>query len=102
MQAHPSFKKWESIIHPTAVIASSSVIGAGSIFFPHSTVSVDTQIGQFGMFYIHSTICNDCRIGDYVSVMSGATVSERAEVESGSILTVGQIVKPHKKYCNKK
>ena len=95
-ESHPRFNKWESIIHPSAVVASSSSIGGGSILFPHTTVSVDTYAGRFGLYYIHSTICNDCRIGDYVTVMAGAMISERAIVGDGSHISAGRMIEPHK------
>lgn len=94
--SYPEFHKWESIIHPSAVIAPSSTIGAGSMFFPHTTVSVDTHIGAFGLFYIHSTICNDCNIGSFVSVMANAFISERANVGNGCYVSAGQCIQPHR------
>lgn len=90
------FSNWETIIHPTAVIASSSSIGQGSVVFPHVTVSVDTRIGNFALLYIHSTVCNDCKIADYVSVMSSASVSERAVIGDECFLAAGCTVYPHK------
>lgn len=100
VEEHNTFKEWESIIHPTAVIASSSPIGKGTIIFPQVTISVDTKMGEFNILYIHSTICNDCNVGDYVSVMSGATISEHAEVDDGSLLHAGYTVAPHSKHNN--
>ena len=94
VETHQNFTNWESIIHPMAVIASSSTIGCGCIFFPHTTVSVDTNVGKFGLYYINSTVCNDCTIGDYVSVMSGALISERVTVGDGKLLPAGTIVEP--------
>ena len=88
-EAHSSFDAWETIIHPTSVIASTSPIGKGSIVFPHVTVSVDTKLGEFNLLYINSTICNDCKIGDYVS--------ERAEIGDECFLAAGSTVYPHKK-----
>ena len=97
VEAHPDFDQWETIIHPTAVIASSTKIGKGCVFFPQVTVSVDTYLGTFGLFYIHSTICNDCWIGNYVSIMANASVSEHAEVESGQLIRANTTVEPHSK-----
>ena len=94
--AHTEFNNWESIVHPSTVIAQSSIIGRGSIFFPHTTVSVDTHVGDFGLFYIHSTICNDCKIGSFVSVMANAIISERVNVGNGCFIAAGQCVRPHK------
>lgn len=101
VEAYPEFSKWESIIHPTAVIASTSSVGKGSIFFPQVTVSVDTRLGKFGLYYIHSTVCNDCTVGNYVSVMSGASISEHAEIGNECFLSAGSCVYPHKRLGNK-
>ena len=100
VEEHPEFTMWETIIHPTAVIASTTSVGKGSIFFPQVTVSVDSRLGAFGLYYIHSIVCNDCVIGDYVSIMSGASVSERAEIGDGCFLAAGSTVYPHKKLGN--
>lgn len=97
VEAHKGFDDWESVVHPTAVIAGSSPVGTGSVVFPQVTVSVDTRLGKFDLLYIHATVCNDCRIGDYVSVMAGASVSERAEIGDECFLAAGSTVPPHKK-----
>lgn len=96
VEAHPEFTKWETIAHPSAVIASTSKVGKGCIFFPQVTVSVDSELGDFGLYYIQSTICNDCNIGNYVSVMSGVSISEHAIVGDGCFLAAGSTVYPHK------
>lgn len=97
VEEHRFFSSWESIIHPTAVIAKTSTIGLGSVVFPRVTISVDTKLGNFNLYYINSTICNDCKIGNYVSIMSGTSVSERAVVGDESFLGSGSCIYPHKK-----
>lgn len=96
VEAHYGFKDWATIIHPTAVIATTSHLGVGSIVFPHVTISVDTRLGNHNLYYINSTICNDCKVGDYVSVMSGASVSEHSEIGDECFLGAGCTVYPHK------
>lgn len=98
VDAHPDFAHWETILHPTAVIAPESVLGEGTIMFPHVTVSVDTRIGRFGILYINATVCNDCVVGDFTSIMTGAVVSEHVTLESGTILNTGAYISPHTKY----
>lgn len=95
VEMHPEFDGWESIIHPTAVIASTSHIGRGCIFFPQVTVSVDTRLGDFGFYYIHAVICNDCTIGDYVSVMIGGLVSEHVTIADQVTVAPNETVQPH-------
>lgn len=101
VEDHPNFKRWESIVHPTAVIANSSSYGNGCVFFPQVTVSVDSNLGGFGLFYIHSTICNDCNVGNYVSLMSGASLSEHVVIGDGCFLGAGACVYPHKSIGHK-
>ncbi len=74
VEKYASFNGWETVVHPNAVIASSSKVGRGSIVFPNVTVSVDTVIGDFTLLYIHSVVLNDSKIGKYVSVMANTTV----------------------------
>jgi len=97
VENHPDFDNWETIIHPTAVIASSTKVGKGNIFFPQVTVSVDSYLGNHCLFYIHATICNDCWIGNYTTIMANATVSEHAEVNSLTRLQANSIIN----YCAK-
>ena len=94
---HNYFNNWETIIHPTAVISSSSYIGKGNIIFPFVTVSVNSNIGDFSLCYIRSTVCNDCKVGHYVSLMTGASVLEHAEIGDGCFLSAGSSIYPHKK-----
>lgn len=97
VESHPEFENWETIVHPTVVISSSSTVRKGSVFFPQVTVSVDSKLGSFGLYYIHSIICNDCTIGDYVSVMAGAIVSERANISDEKMISTGNIINPNHK-----
>jgi hypothetical protein len=95
VSSHSKFDRWETIVHPTSVIASSVIIGKGCIFFPHVTVSVDTCLGLSNLLYIHSTICNDCNLGDYVSVMANAVVPEHAEIEDFTFVDSNKSLEPH-------
>ena len=101
VEEHPGFQHWESIVHPSAVIASSSPVNRGCVLFPQVTVSVDTVLGSFGLYYIHSTVCNDCKIGDYVSLMCGASILEHANVGDECFLGAGSCVHPHKSIGNR-
>lgn len=94
VKQHPSFCKWESIVHPSAVIASTSHLGEGCVVFPNVTVSVDSQLGRFCLYYIHATVCNDCKIGDFSSIMSGASVSERVVLGEECFAAAGSCVYP--------
>ncbi len=96
VDSHKEFTEWETIIHPTSVIASTAYLGKGSVVFPNVTISVDSKLGDFGLYYIHAVIGNDCVFGSYVSVMSGVSISEHVAVGDGSYLAAGSCVYPHR------
>ena len=95
VEGHPDFEQWETIVHPTAVIAPECDLSKGNIIFPRVTASVDTKIGQFSLLYMNATVCNDCTIGDYASIMTGVVVSEHVVIENGAFLPAGMCVAPH-------
>lgn len=97
MNSHPGFDRWESLLHPTVVIASSSQLGKGSVLFPYTVISVDTTAGDSLLCYIGVNICNDCLIGDYVSLMTGVAVSEHAEIGEEAYISSGATICPGKK-----
>jgi len=92
---YPEYTDWETLIHPTAVIAPGVELGEGSIVFPQVTLSINSKMGKHGLFYIHSTVCNDCLFGDYVSVMTGVTVSEHVTIGDETYLAAGCNVYPN-------
>lgn len=96
VEEHKMFRAWETLIHPTAVIARTAEIGKGSLVFPNVTVSVDSILGKFGLYYLNATVSNDCVFGDYISVMTGATVSEHVRIGEESCLSAGSCIYPHK------
>lgn len=98
VEANKEFNNWETIIHPTAVIADSASYGKGNVFFPQTAVSVDSKLGDFGLYYLHSSVGNDCRIGDYVSVMLNTSIAEHVDVESLSFIGSGKHVTRHSSY----
>ena len=97
-EAHPLFEKWENIIHPTAVIADSTTMGKGNVFFPQTAVSVDSKLGNFGLYYLHASVGNDSTIGDYVSVMLNVSVSDHVEVKSKSYIGADKHIPAHSTY----
>lgn len=97
VERFPQFEAWETIIHPSVNIASSTSVGKGSILFANTIVSVDSVLGRFNMCYLAAVICNDCKFGDYVSVMSGGLVSEHVDVGEETYLASGVCVYPHAK-----
>lgn len=59
-----------TLIHPTAVVTKTAVIGEGVVICPFALVSADTKIGSYVTVNVMSSIGHDSIIGNY-STLSG-------------------------------
>ena len=84
-----------SLIHPSAVIAKTAVIGLGCILCPHSFLSADAVLGDFITVNGMSSIGHDCKVGSYttfsahVDITGGVTIGEAVFVGSGARVLPG-------------
>lgn len=82
-----------SLIHPTAIVAPTAEIGAGSIICPYAIVSDSCQLGRFVLMNYHSSLGHDAAAGDfavlspYATLGGGASIAE--EVFLGLHASVG-------------
>jgi sugar O-acyltransferase (sialic acid O-acetyltransferase NeuD family) len=64
-----------TLVHPTAVIGSSHVVGEGSIVCAYVSVGTNVSLGSQVHLNPHAVIGHDTQVGDFVSVNPNATVS---------------------------
>ncbi len=99
-----------SVIHPTALISSSSAIGEGAILAPYTVVTTDVQIGKhvhlnigatighgaalgdFVTLSSHTDIMGDCVLGDRVFFGSGARILPKCSMAAGTRVGAGCVV----------
>lgn len=78
-----------SIIHPTARVNKTAMIGDGSIITAYSIVSDNVKIGKHVMIQSFSNLGHDAMIGDYASI--------GAYVFMGGYSSVGKMATMHPK-----
>lgn len=88
------FTNWETLIHPSANIAESARIGAGSIICANTSISVSTSIGNHCLINIGTIIGHDTAIGNYVSIMPGVCICGNAVINDSVYLGVNCSVMP--------
>ena len=57
--------KFITLIHPTALISHTAIIGEGNIFSPYTMVGPNVQLGDFNLLTSQSIISHDSNIGNY-------------------------------------
>ena len=83
-----------SLIHPTAIVARTAVIGAGSILCPHSIVSDAARLGRCVLMNYHTSIGHDGSVGDYAVLSPYATLGGNAHVADDVFLGMHASVGP--------
>ena len=68
---------WEpaTLVHPTAILARTAEIGAGSYVGPASVISVNAKIGAHVIIDMHVSIGHDAVLKDFCSIFPGARIN---------------------------
>ena len=78
--------RFETLVHPTAVVAPTARIGEGVVLCPFATVSDAVILGDFAMLNFYASAGHDARIGRYATLSPYATVNGFAALGDGVFL----------------
>lgn len=84
--------RWESFIHPSAIISPSAIIGQGTVIMPLAVVNADSCIGNHCIINTGAIVEHDCRIGDFCHVSPNATLCGKVEIGNGVHVGAGAII----------
>lgn len=85
--------KWQSAIHPTAIVSENIELGEGSVIMAGAIIQPGTKIGKHCIINTGACIDHDCTIGDYThiapncGIAGGVTIGEGAFIGIGSSIT---------------
>lgn len=71
---------FSSMVHPTAVIASSAELGRGVVIYPYAIVSNVARVGDFVSLNLYASVGHDSTVGDFSSLAPYATLNGGAHV----------------------
>jgi len=82
-----------TIIHPSAVVARTAVLGPGCVVFPQVVVGARTRVGRGTILNRGVLIGHHTVIGDHVFVGPGANVAGGVRIGDGAYVGMGSIVR---------
>ena len=85
--------KFPNVIHPTASIAETCLIGRGNIIGPHCVVGPAAVLGDFNLVTAYSFISHDAVVGS-ANFLSTAGLSGASRVGNGSFLGIRSTLLP--------
>lgn len=77
------------VIHPKAILADDTRIGAGTVITASAIVSPGVIVGENVIINTGATVDHECRLADGVHVSPGAHLAGRVVVERGSWIGIG-------------
>ncbi|MVX35988.1 transferase [Myroides sp. LoEW2-1] len=81
-----------TIIHPTAYVSPTAVIGEGTVILANAVVQADAKIGKHCIINANVTVDHDAIVEDYVCTYPAAYVAGFARITEGKTLKPGQVV----------
>lgn len=85
---------WETVIHPTATIHSSAVIGEGTYIGAHAIIQPDAVIGKHVIINTGAIIEHDSTIESFCHIAPRTVLAGGVRVGEGALVGVGSSVIP--------
>ena len=81
------------LIHPTAYISPSAVLGNGSVIAPKTVINTGAVLGKGCIASIGALIDHDCSIGSFVHINTGAICMAGSKVPAFTKVDAGEVYK---------
>ena len=92
-------RSFPTLVHPSAVIAKSAEVDAGSVAMAGAVINPGARIGKGCIINTSSSVDHDCVVGDYVHISVGAHLSGTVVVGTGTWIGTGAIVSNNVNIC---
>lgn len=86
--------RYATVVHPTAFVHESVVLGAGTVVFAGAVIQPDARIGEHVIVNTAASIDHDCDIGDFAHVAPGVRLSGTVTLGEGAFLGIGSSAVP--------
>lgn len=90
-----------NLIHPTATVAETAVLGEGNIVGYHCVIFPDVSVGNGNLFNGNNLIHHDARIGNFNNLYSRVILTGAASLGDENTLGTGSIMLPHSSLSDK-
>lgn len=85
--------RYSTLIHPAAAVASSAVIGFGSIIQAQVVMTADVEVGRNVLVMPGVVLTHGDRVGDFVTIASGALISGDVSIGEGAYVGAGASIR---------
>ena len=73
-------KEFATVIHPSAVISSSAILGEGTVVMAGAVINSMSQVGRHCIVNTMASVDHDCFVGNFVHISPGAHLAGNCHV----------------------
>ncbi|MGW4160274.1 acetyltransferase [Streptomyces sp. NPDC004788] len=85
--------RYTTVVHPTAVVSASSVIGPGTVLLAHTVLTAAVRVGRHVAVMPQTVLTHDDEVGDFATLASGVRLGGTVRVGRGAYLGAGALVR---------
>ncbi len=82
-----------TVRHPSAVVARSAAVGAGSILHAGCVIGVEAALGRCVIVNTLASVDHDCEVGDFAQIAPGAHLAGRVKLGRRAFVGVGASIR---------
>lgn len=83
-----------TLVHPSAILASTVALGAGTVVMAGVVVNSDTSVGAAVVLNTACSVDHDCDLADGVHVAPGSRLAGGVSVGTGALVGIGSSIVP--------
>uniref|UniRef100_A0AAU2JZE9 Acetyltransferase n=1 Tax=Streptomyces sp. NBC_00049 TaxID=2903617 RepID=A0AAU2JZE9_9ACTN len=85
--------RYATVVHPTAVVSRSSMLGAGSVLLAHCVLTAAVRVGSHVAVMPQVVLTHDDTVGDFATLASGVRLGGGVRLERGAYVGAGSLVR---------
>jgi sugar O-acyltransferase (sialic acid O-acetyltransferase NeuD family) len=85
--------RYATVVHPSAVVSASSVLGPGTVVLAHSVLTAAVRVGAHVAVMPQVVLTHDDEVADFATIASGVRLGGGARIGRGAYLGAGALVR---------
>lgn len=86
--------EWGTVIHPSAIVHPSVILGPGSVVFAGAILQPDVHVGRHAIVNTGAAVDHDCWVGDFAHIAPRAALAGGVRVGEGAFMGVASSAIP--------
>ena len=92
--------KWHTVIHPSAIISPSAIIGEGTVVMANAVINSRSKIGKHCIINTGAILEHDNSLGDFSHLSVGAKTGGTVTIGKNTLIGIGASIRNNLSICD--